>query len=96
MFEILKTDKSEFLNSVFFTPIVTNTPPVQERFANRENCTEVEPESSRYSGNMYWRCGISALVLTVLHLCVFRYSPQKLLLCLTHEALGNITKILLS
>lgn len=26
------------------TPIVTNTPRVQEIFANRENCTEVEPE----------------------------------------------------
>lgn len=75
------------------TPVVTNSPPVQEIFANRENCTEVEHESSWYSGLMYWTCGISALVLTVLS--VFRYSPQKLLLRLTHEALGNISIIFL-
>lgn len=75
------------------TPVVTNTPSVQERFANRENCTEVKPEISCYSGFMYWTCVISALVLTMLS--VFRYSPQKLLLRLTHEALGNITIILL-
>lgn len=93
MFEILKTDKSEFLNSVFFTPIVTNTPPVQERFANRENCTEVEPKSSWQQGLMYRTYGISAFVLTMLS--VFRYSPQKLLLRLSHEALENITIILL-
>lgn len=75
------------------TPIVTNTPLVQEIFANRENCTEAEPESSRYSGLIYWTCGISAFVLTVLN--VFCCSPQKLLLRFTHEAQGNITIILL-
>lgn len=49
------------------TPIVTNMPLVQEIFANRENCTEAEPASSWYSGLIYWTCGISAFVLTVLN-----------------------------